>query len=349
MNNFSIGIILVYFSAMIAVILARYVSGNSGNVIAVIGSLSAFTMAALRPSNFPDYAEYVVIFEQASSGDFENSAYWANHSEPGFKILSYLVSLAGFDYFGLMVFMAALSFALLVITSRIANIRFAYLWFAYLSIYFITRDLGAIRLAIASHLIVISVIQKDFLQKLVPGMIASIAFQYFAIIATLTAFMLKIKPNIYVLIFLIASSFIIGRVIEFEDILPFIPGKQMENYGGTIHVMPGHSAVILPFIRNIFYTIILYWFMRKKLEIQEYRSWIWLAFLSSISYIAFSGILVMAYRFSGYFGAIFPLAFAFLLNQSDSSNQKFAIIFLILVFSFFIGFYMNNFVWMISY
>jgi hypothetical protein len=87
--------------------------------------------------------------------------------------------------------------------------------------------------------------------------------------------------------------------------------------------------------------------MRTKLEIQEYRPWIWLAFLSSISYIAFSGILVIAYRFSAYFGAIFPLAFAFLLNQSDSSNRKFAFIFLILSFSFFIGLYMNNFVWII--
>lgn len=349
MNDFSIGIILIYFASMIAVILVRYISRKIGNFIAAIGSISAFTMAALRPNDFPDYKEYVVIFEHASSGDFENSAYWATHSEPGFKIISYLISLTGFDYLGLMIFMAALSFSLLVITSRIANIRFAYLWFAYLSIYFITRDLGAIRLAIASHLIVISVLQRDFLRKLIPGVIASFTFQYFSIIAPAATFLSRIKPSINILFFLIASSFILGWAIRFENILHFIPDKQMENYGGTVHVMPGFNVVALPFLRNIFYTIVLYWFMRKKLESQEYKSWIWLAFLSSISYIAFSGILVMAYRFSAYFGAIFPLAFAFLLNQSDSSNQKFAFIFLILVFSFFIGFYMNNFVWMIGY
>jgi hypothetical protein len=113
MNDFSIGIILIYFASMIAVILARYVSGMFGSIIAAIGSISAFVMAAFRPNHFPDYEEYGAIFNHASSGDFENSAYWATHSEPGFKIISYLISLAGFDYFGLMVFMAALSFALL--------------------------------------------------------------------------------------------------------------------------------------------------------------------------------------------------------------------------------------------
>lgn len=347
MNDFSIGLILIYFASMIAVILVRYVNRKLGNIIAAIGSISAFAMAALRPSNFPDYAEYVAIFEHASSGDFENSAYWATHSEPGFKIISYLISLAGFDYLGLMIFMAVLSFVLLVITSRIANVRFAYLWFAYLSIYFITRDLGAIRLAIASHLIVISVIQRDFFRKLIPGLVASFTFQYFAIIATAATFLSRIKPRINILFFLIALSFIFGWAIRFENILQFIPDKQIENYGGTVHAMPGLSVVVLPFFRNIFYTIVLFWFMRKKLEIQEYRSWIWLAFLSSISYIAFSGILVMAYRFSAYFGAIFPLAFAFLLNHSDSGDRKFTFIFLILVFSFIIGFYMKNFVWMI--
>lgn len=329
-----------------AVILSKYHSAKLGNIIAVMGSLVAFTMAALRPVDFPDYSGYVEIFEYASSGDFGNSAYWKSHTEPGFKIISYFISLSGFDYLGLMIFMAALSFFLLVITSRIANIRFTYLWFTYLSLYFITRDLGQIRLAIASHLIVISVIQGGFFRKLIIGAFASFAFQYFAIIATAAAFLSKFKPSINILIILISSSLVLGLSIRFEDILAFIPDKQLENYGGTEHVMPGYNAVVLPFLRNIFYAIVLYWFLRKKLEIQEYRSWIWLAFLSSISYIAFSGILVMAYRFSAYFGAIFPLAFAFLLDQSDSSNQKFIFIFLILVFSFFMGFYMNNFVWM---
>ena len=92
MNDFSIGIILIYLASIISVILVRYVSGILGNTIAAIASISAFAMAAFRPNNFPDYAEYVVIFENASSGDFENSAYWATHSEPGFKIISYLSS-----------------------------------------------------------------------------------------------------------------------------------------------------------------------------------------------------------------------------------------------------------------
>jgi hypothetical protein len=347
MNSFSIGIFLIYIASIISVIIVRYTNGILGSAIAVIISIIAFTMAALRPIHFPDYPEYVEIYLNASTGDFQNSDYWSSHGEPGFKIISYFISLIGYGSEGLMIFISFLSFILLLVTSQIGKVKFAYLWFTYLTMYFITRDLAAIRLGIASHLIVISVIVINKYHKILIGSFASFAFQYLAIIATLASFLSKIRPRVTILIFLSILSLISGWVLKFEDLINYIPSKQYDNYADTDHVMSGYGAVVLPFIRNISYTIVLYCFMIKKFEVPEYRLLIWLAFLSSMSYVAFSGIIIIAYRFSAYFGAIFPLAFAFILNDSKLSNSGFIFIFLMLIFSFFTGFYINNFIWLI--
>jgi len=345
MNDFAKWLVLIYVVSIVAVILARFLSLKLGNIFAVIASIAAFTMSALRPNDFPDYQEYAAIFEQASSGDFESAEYWASHGEPGFKIIAYAISLSGLNSIGLMIFMAALSFTLLVITSRIANIRFVYLWFTYFSIFYITRDLAQVRLAIASHLIVISILQRDFFRKMIIGAFASIAFQYFAIIATMSSLISKIKPNLNILMSLILASLLFGSVVRFDHITALIPTKQLENYGGGDHVLAGHTRVILPFLRNFLMTIILYWLLQKKLNIERYRSWIWLAFLSTISYIAFSGVLILAYRFAAYFGAIYPIAFAYLMNEQDCKNRNFLFIFFIVIVYFISGFYINNYVW----
>jgi len=345
MNDFSVALIVTYLSSLISVILLRYINEILGKSLSVLGAITAFTIAALRPEYFPDYEQYVAIFKQASTGDFRNPEYWASHSEPGFKVISYAIYSSGFDYIGLMIFISGLSFSLLVITSYIAKVRFTYLWFAYFSLYFITRELGVIRLSIASHLIVIAVIKKDFFQKLIIGFLASFAFQYFSIFAIAATYLSKIKPNIKILFILVCGSLVFGSLISYGDILFLVPSKQIENYGDSIHVQPGYDAILLPFARNILYSIILYWFMRDKLQISKFSSLIWMAFLSSISYLIFSGVLILAYRFAAYFGAIFPIAFAFLLNDKGFRNHNFLLIMFILVCSFIAGLYLNNFVW----
>jgi hypothetical protein len=345
MSNFSILLVFLYLISMASVLFVRFNALRMGNSFAVISSLSAFTLAALRPETFPDYEGYVDIFENASSGDFGNYLYWSSHSEPGFKIISYVVSYFGFDYMGLMILMSSLSFILLVVISRIINVRFVYLWFSYFSLFFITRDLALIRLAISSHIIVISIIQTGLFRKLFYATLASFTFQYFAFIATLAAIFLKVKPNINTLFILIFISLFFAYSLNFEAIRMYVPEKQLDNYAGTDHVLSGYAQVVMPFLRNISYAIILYYFMRNKLEIKLYRTIIWLVFLSSVSYIAFSGILLIAYRFSAYFGVIFPIAFAILLNQSDFTKAKFLFIYIMLTFSFFVNFYINNYVW----
>jgi len=323
MTDFSRWLILVYFFSMVSVVVTKYASAKLGNAIAVLGSIVAFTMAAFRPSSLPDYVEYALIYEQSSSGDFQNPEYWLIHGEPGFKILSYIISLSEFDHIGLMIFMSALSLALLVLTARISNIKFTYLWFTYFSIYFITRDLAQIRLAIALHLIAISTLQTSFYRKLILGALTSLTFQYFSFIAIAATFLSRMRPNIKIFLFLISASLIFGTLTTFQDIVPIIPARQLGAYEDSEHILPGHSMVLLPLVRNFILTMIAYFMVRKNLEIQKYRVWIWLAFLSTISYIAFGGILILAHRFAAYFGAIFPLIFACILNDKNTKSLNF--------------------------
>lgn len=345
-EHFFLLLIFLYLLSMLSVLLVRISALKIGNSVAVISSIFAFILAALRPINYPDYAGYVNIFDNASSGDFANSLYWASHSEPGFKIISYVVSFFGFDYLGLMILMSALSLVLLMVTARIANVRFAFLWFTYFSIYFITRDLALIRLAISSHLIVISIIKTRLYGKLIYTVLASFIFQYFSFIATFATIFIKTKLNIKIFIILLFIALIFAYFINFENISTLVPEKQLQNYAGTEHVLPGYVQVIRPFIRNLFYAIILYWFMRNQLDNKIIRSIVWLSFLSSLSYIAFSGILLIAYRFSAYFAVVFPLGFALVLNQSNISNLKFIFIYILMIFSFITNFYINNYLWL---
>ena len=175
MSNFGIYMLTLYFFTLCTVFVSRFVNIKIGNVLAVAAALTSFGMAAFRPEHFPDVDTYELMFEFATSGEFNNPVYWFGHGEPGFKILSYSMFLGGFSYSGFLVIMAAISCLLLFYISRISGVPIAYFWFTYFSFYFITRDLGVIRLAIASHLIVIFFLQRAVIWQAVTLITASLS------------------------------------------------------------------------------------------------------------------------------------------------------------------------------
>ena len=93
----------------------------------------AFIVAAYRPEYFPDVDTYEIMYEFAATGDFNEPAYWISHGEPGFKVLAYLISLAGLDYSSFLLMMSCISGLLLLLISRISSVPFSYLWFTYFS------------------------------------------------------------------------------------------------------------------------------------------------------------------------------------------------------------------------
>ncbi len=349
MSDYSLYIAFMYFVTAGATLFARFGSVKIGNLLAALIANIAFGAAAFRPSHFPDVDSYEVIFASASLGDFSNPAYWQSHGEPGFKILSYILQLVWVDYNGFLIFMAILSYALLIIISKISKVPFSYLWFTYFSFFFITRDLGVLRLAIASHLVVLAFLQRKLLWQLIILVFASFSFQYYVMVAIAAPILSRFKPNILILIFLMVFAGVIGisGYMNTDLIANFAPKRLLDSYlDKNYNEIRGLSTAV-PIVRNLFFALLLYWLMRKEIKLKKFRIWIWAAFLSVLTYLFFNDILILAQRFSAYFGAIFPLAFAYLLNKPDLSSSKFFLIYFLLIINFLLLFYYNDFVWRI--
>jgi len=345
MSAYSLYIATLYFFTFAAVFVARFLNIKIGNALAVAAALTSFGVAAFRPWYFPDVDTYEQIYEFAASGDFSNPAYWIGHGEPGFKILSYLISLAGFGYSGFLVTMAAISCLLLFYISRISGVPIAYFWFTYFSFYFITRDLGVIRLALASHLIVIFFLQRAVIWQAVTLITASLSFQYFAFFAVLAKPLSRIKINWLSISLLFLISFLSAPYINFETFKFFLPEERVTNYTGSAAVSAGGAGIIIPILRNLFFAFFLYYFFKDKIRFRQFRLWIWAAFLSVAFYIMASGILVVAQRFAAFFGAVVPLAMAFLMVRRSTRNDNFFLVVLVCSLNFVSLFYFNDFVW----
>ena len=339
MSEYSLYILTLYFFTLCNVFIARFFDIKIGNVLAVATALTAFGVAAFRPEYFPDIYTYQLMYEHAASGDFNNLAYWVAHGEPGFKVLSYLMSVVGFGYSGFLVIMAAISFLLLFYISRIAGVPFVYLWFAYFSFHFIIRDLGVIRMGIASHLIVIFFLQRAVIWQAVVLITASLTFQYFAFIAVLAKPFSRVNINWRSISLLFVFSVLAARFLTFENLQFLIAEEGQDlltksregNGANSAAFSAGGKAIILPIVRNLACAFFLFFLLRNESKSQNIRLLIWAAFLSGAVYIMVSDILVLAQRFSAYFAAVVPLALAYIMQRQSIRNDTF---FLVVLFSF---------------
>ena len=282
------------------------------------------------------------MYKFAKTGKFNDPAYWASHGEAGFKVLSYLLSLIGLKYSGFLLTIATMSYFLLMYISRLSSIPFSYLWFSYFSFYFITRDLGVIRVAIASHLIVIFFLQRKMIGRAVSITIASVVFQYLAILVVVVKPFTRIKINWGSVSLLFLFSFAMSDLITFENFSFLLPNN---NYEGSRAAEKAGVSIMLPIARNIFFASLLYLLMKNEIRFEYYRIWIWSAILSVSFYIMASGILIVAQRLSAYFGAVIPLAMAFVMHRQSTKMDSFLLVvfFCLLNFSFLL--YFNSWVW----
>ena len=345
MSNFSIVIVLLYFLCLISIFFGRYINIKYANKFSILISLITFILASVRPDTFPDVDTYEIIFDSASVGDFNNESYWLLHGEPGFKIIIYILHICGIEFKGFLIFMSLLSFSLLVYISKISKIAFTYLWFTYFSFYFITRDLGIIRLSIASHLIVLMFLRKKNISKILILIFTSITFQYFAIVAILAPIIARVSMNIRIIIFLLFISYLLSKYISFDNLVFLTPEKQLESYNGTSQVSGGIGSSLSAIIRNLFFSIVLFLLFRKKINVPFYNAWIWSGILSVFIYILTANILVISQRFSAYFGAIIPVAFSFKMDKLNSVNQTFLLLTFLCLLNFISVFYYNDFIW----
>lgn len=345
MSAYALYILTLYFFTLCSVFIARFFDIKIGNIIAVAIALTAFGVAAFRPEYFPDVDTYELLYKFAASGDFNNLLYWISHGEPGFKLLSYLISFAGFSYSGYLVIMSAISCLLLFYISRISFVPFVYLWFAYFSFHFILRDLGVIRLGIASHLIVIFYLQRAIFWQAITLLTASLAFQYFAFVAILAKPLSRFNINLRSLSLLFLITFLSARFFSFENLQFLFPeeGVNLMNKNregvNSAQFSAGGQAIILPVVRNFFMAFFLYFMLKNESRLENFRLLLWAAFLSGAVYIMASDILVVAQRFSAYFAAVVPVLMAFLMQRQSMRNDTFFLTVLVCLLNFASVFY----------
>lgn len=330
---------------VVTVLFSRLIDLRTGNALAYLVAIGAFLTAAMRPTHFPDLDTYQLMFDAASTGDFSDPLYWALHGEPGFKIFSYFLYSVGINFSGFLVVMSLISFFLLTYISRLGKIPFSYLWLAYFSFYFITRDMGITRMAIASHLIVIFFLHRRFFWKSFSILIATLSFQYFALAAILINLFTKIKIYWFTILLLFLISFGLSGFINFESVKFVLSVEQANNYGDTNIMQAGPSSIIVPIFRNLFFAFFLYFFMKNEINYKYYRIWIWSAFFSAAFYILASGILLVAQRFSAYFGVIIPIAMAYLMQRNSQKMDTFLLVFFLCILNFISVFYFNSWLW----
>ena len=348
MSYFSLTIFLLYLFSTSAAFFTRYINTKVGNFVAIILAFITFIIAASRPWYFPDVDTYFLMYEHAASGDFGNPLYWAAHGEPGFKIFTYYAYHA-FDNFDIyLLVIALLSYTLLFSISKISSVPFAYLWFTYFSFYFVTRDLGTLRLSIASHLIVIFFLQRKIIWQVISLGIATTTFQIFSFIAIFAKMISRVKINLTSISILFFISYAFSGLLDFEGIKFLIPEDRANNYGGSNVVSAGGVSIAIPIIRNLFFACLIFYLLKDKTRDQFVRLLIWSAFLSAALYIMTSGILVVAQRFSAYFGAAVPLALAFLMNDNYFKNHQFLLVLAACFFNFLTLFFFNDFIWKVK-
>lgn len=321
--------LLLTFAWFVSLFLSLAVSlfkVNFGNGCAYAIAFISFMFAGFRPDSFPDYNEYIQIIKSAKTGNFMDPFYWASHGEPGFKILIY--SLSYIDDANVFIFVAIsmLTYFSLVLLTRTLSLNFAVVWFFYLSFFFITRDLGQVRLSIASTLVVYAITHESFKRSMLIGVLSSICFQYLSVVAIVVIKALKhIKFDHKIAAILFAFSVILGFIINFDIISSNINFKLVDNYYGTVYVESDESSALLPIIRNAALFFIIYIFLRKNITLKLANVYVWSSFMCLLSYISFAQIPIVSQRISAYFIAVTPFAYAlFLMHRSNRMIKQIA-------------------------
>jgi hypothetical protein len=338
----------MYALTLCAVCYTRFFSERTGELGAALIALCSFVLAAARPEHFPDVDTYELMYDFAASGNFSDPLYWAAHGEPGFKILAYTISAIGIGYDGFLLIMAGMSLILLFVISSRSKIPFSYLWFAYFSCFFITRDLGVIRLSIASNILVLFFLEYRLLRQILLLAGASLIFQSFSLIGVVAKFLSRYQVRWTSIIGMFIFSYLVSNVVSFENLRFLIPDAQIRSYEGTNQANAAGSSMLLPVVRNLFFALFLYFMFKKQTTSKTVRLILWAMFLSAAFYILAADIKIVAQRFSAYFGAILPVALAYLMIRKSQKNDQFFLLIVVCLFNFISLFYYNDFLWRIS-
>ena len=343
MSDFGFLILILYFFTCCGIFVTKFLNSRIGLFLSIIFSSLSFFMVSVRPDSFPDVLSYNQMFIHASSGNFENPFYWAAHGEPGFKVLSFLLSELGFDFSDFKIFLAVLSFLLLLLISYLSNVNFSYIWFSYFSLFFITRDLGVVRLGLSSHFIVLFFLIGSRFYKSISILVSTTFFQYFSFLVIFLSFFKRYHLTYKLFFILLFLSFFFSKFVNPDIVSIYFPSL-LETYSDTYHVK--ETASLFPIIRTLIFALVVFFFLRNMDLDFRIKLLIISAFFSFFSYVVFYDVLILSQRFSAYFGSVLTVLLSYILSHKTKFSYNFYIIFCLCFLNFATVFIFNSFVWL---
>lgn len=298
--------------------------------------LLCFTFAAFRGDFFPDYSEYVSIYNGICSSNsinviFDNSL----HGEIGFKLINYLTCDAN-SALPMFVLMSSFSFLLYTLICSRFDINPLISWVIYFPYAFLLKDMAQIRNAVASLLIVYALLSVQRLKSIFIIFFSSLFFQTYALSALLfiKSALSRRKKIFYILATLML---LMMPSLAFTDLLVLGIGthdvaryEQTEYINGNSNIQKFKSAFI--FIALMFFSFKYYYTDNRV------RALIVGYFGGFFYYVLFNNVPIISQRLGGYLTAVEPFLISLLYTHIMSmGNRKGELLFKVAYFIFIIG------------
>lgn len=296
-----------------------------GNVLCSATIGVSFILAGLRSDSFPDYQEYLDIFEAIRDAPLLSGEFFSIHGEIGFKILVNALlgifdsSLLTFLFFSLM------ACFVLVKTVRDNSYNLSAVWLVYYSSSFLLKDLAQFRNSLASLLIVRGVLnfsRTNRVRGVLDIILASVIFQYLAFFA-----MLSLLPRrTWLFLACLLFSLICFYCLDF-DVLRSIFGELgfISQYDGTSYVDPREYSPWFAVIRMAALSVFGVLLVNSNSD-ERLKSLLVMILLAFFSYIAFSNIPILSQRIGGYFASADAFIFSALLSSKRNRLAFFGLI-----------------------
>ncbi|MCB5196115.1 EpsG family protein [Deefgea salmonis] len=316
-----ISFFVVFFNKQLAFFCSLFVAGLS------------FLLAAFRAEKFPDYEEYVSIFNSVSNSAIFSDGFFQAHGELGFKIIIKLLSMFGSDPLLLMIMMSLLSFVILVFICKEHDLNFSVVWLVYYSNSFLLKDLAAIRNSVASLLVVYVLLNLWTRRALYAAMFSAFCFQYFSFLALGPAFFYRKKA----FLLLIPILFFIYPLLNFNNLI-YIFGSvgMLAQYNGSDFIDPSQYSSFAAVFRATFFLFSALFILREQKNV-KINILLLSVFFSIVSYLVFSEIPVLSQRIGGYFISVD----AFLASYFLSIRSRRVLGAFLVFFYSFVMFYFN--------
>lgn len=279
-----------------------------------------FIFSALRSNSFPDYSEYVSIYDgicRANSINviFDNSL----HGEIGFKLINYLTCNAN-SALPLFMLMSLFSFLLYTLICSRFEINPLIAWVIYFPYAFLLKDMAQIRNAVASLLIVYALLNLHKLRSIFIILLSSLFFQTYALCAIpfIKSFLSRRKKRFYILatvILLMMPSLAFTDLhvlgIGTHDVARY---EQTEYIHGNSDIQKFKSAII--FVVLMFFSFKWYYIDNRV------RSLMVGYFGGFFYYVIFNNIPIISQRLGGYLTAVEPFVISLLYAHIMSMGNR---------------------------